>query len=218
MCLETTRTVAGDPVPEDAPERLTPELVLVCPELARFDPAMRLDLDKPAPTAPPAPLQQPEPKRKRPATLAWPLVSAFAPHVAVPIQAPVEKARSSRVRMLLSLVGAALIATMASATFTFAMTGNRSSQATDPLPMRADALVVPEVVGLPYVFAKGVLHDAGYSWRVEGNIKGYAGNIVASQEPAAGTRLTAKDAAAIVLRLERNPEYEERGVPENSSR
>jgi hypothetical protein len=142
---------------------------------------------------------------------------SFAPRLAIPMPPAPGKERPSRFRTFLSLVGVALAAVLTSATITFAMTGDPAPDVESPLQIRPATAVVPEVVGLPYVFAKGMLSDAGYAWRVEGEVEGYSGNIVASQKPAPGAKLAAKDASPIVLHLKRNPEYQERGVPENSS-
>jgi hypothetical protein len=78
-------------------------------------------------------------------------------------------------------------------------------------------LVVPDVRRQAYVFAKGILQDAGFAWRVDGPVKGYAANAVAVQTPAPGTRLVDNGAPTVVLRLERSDEYPERGLPENAS-
>jgi hypothetical protein len=45
----------------------------------------------------------------------------------------------------------------------------------------AQPLLVPDVRGLPLVFAKGVLEDAGFAWKIDGKVKGYAVNLVAGQ-------------------------------------
>jgi hypothetical protein len=78
-------------------------------------------------------------------------------------------------------------------------------------------LVVPDVRRQAYVFAKGILQDAGFAWRVDGSVKGYAANTVVVQAPAPGTRLVDNGAPTVVLRLERSAEYPERGLPENAS-
>ncbi len=50
-------------------------------------------------------------------------------------------------------------------------------------------IVVPDVSGQAYVFAKGMLEDAGFAWHVSGSVQGYAANVVAGQTPAPGTRV-----------------------------
>jgi hypothetical protein len=76
---------------------------------------------------------------------------------------------------------------------------------------------VPDVTRQAYVFAKGMLADGGFAWRVRGPVGGYAANLVAAQDPAPGTRVVDNGAPTIVLRLERNPGYGERGLPENAA-
>lgn len=78
-------------------------------------------------------------------------------------------------------------------------------------------LVVPDVRGLPYVFAKGVLEDAGFAWKVKGKVEGYAANLVNEQSVKPGTRVIDTGAPTIELKLEANPDYEERGVPQAAS-
>ncbi|HEX2504674.1 MAG TPA: PASTA domain-containing protein [Gaiellaceae bacterium] len=78
-------------------------------------------------------------------------------------------------------------------------------------------LRVPDVRGQAYVFAKGILEDAGFSWQVVGPVEGYAANLVAVQSPAPGIEVLDNGAPTIELRLERNPDYAERGLPENTS-
>jgi hypothetical protein len=78
-------------------------------------------------------------------------------------------------------------------------------------------LLVPDVRGLPLVFAKGVLEDAGFAWKVDGKPQGYAVNLVASQKVAPGTKVVDTGAPVIVLRLRENPAYDELGMPMNES-
>lgn len=78
-------------------------------------------------------------------------------------------------------------------------------------------LIVPDVRNLPYVFAKGTLEDAGFAWRVEGSVEAYAVNLVAKQSVEPGTKVVDTGAPTIVLTLKRNPDYEEVGLPDDSS-
>ncbi len=66
---------------------------------------------------------------------------------------------------------------------------------------KAPDLVVPDVRKQAYVFAEGTLGDAGFGWRVEGAVKGYASNMVVSQSPAPGARVVDTGAPTIVLHL-----------------
>src|ERR1051326_8613709 len=48
-------------------------------------------------------------------------------------------------------------------------------------------LVVPDVRGQIYVFAKGILEDDGFAWQVIGSVQGFAANTVVTQKPKPGT-------------------------------
>ena len=89
--------------------------------------------------------------------------------------------------------------------------------AAEPAPKRPEILEVPDVRRQAYVFAKGILQDAGFAWNVEGSVRGYAANTVVAQRPAPGTRVVDNGAPIVVVRLARNTSYSERGLPENSS-
>src|SRR6185312_12204695 len=78
-------------------------------------------------------------------------------------------------------------------------------------------LTVPDVRKKAYVFAKGILQDAGFAWRVEGSVKGFAANTVTVQRPAPGTKVIDNGAPLVVLSLSRNSTYGESGLPENSA-
>jgi hypothetical protein len=78
-------------------------------------------------------------------------------------------------------------------------------------------LMVPDVREKAYVFAKGILQDAGFAWRVDGNVKGFSANTVTVQRPAPGTKVIDNGAPLVVLGLSRNTTYGESGLPENSA-
>jgi hypothetical protein len=84
-------------------------------------------------------------------------------------------------------------------------------------PSAPATLVVPRVRGQAFVFAKGILSDLGFAWRVTGGVNGFAANLVVGQSPAPGTRLVDTGAPTITLRLGRNSKYAEDGIPENFS-
>jgi hypothetical protein len=113
-----------------------------------------------------------------------------------------------------------LVFLLATATLTFAA-GRRIASA--PPAQKAAAvsepavLVVPDVRGQAYVFAKGILEDGGFAWRVTGAVGGFAANLVAAQTPAPGTQVVDTGAPTIVVRLARNPSYAQEGTPENAS-
>ncbi len=78
-------------------------------------------------------------------------------------------------------------------------------------------LTVPDVRKKAYVFAKGILQDAGFAWRVDGTVKGFSANTVTVQRPAPGTKVIDNGAPLVVLSLSRNTTYGESGLPENSA-
>ena len=109
---------------------------------------------------------------------------------------------------------------LATATLTFAATSSvppTSPQQAPAAPVQPQTLVVPDVRGQAYVFAKGMLEQAGFAWRVEGSVKGFAANVVAEQTPAAAAKVVGRGAPIVVLRLSHNGSYKEEGVPENES-
>ncbi len=120
------------------------------------------------------------------------------------------------------LIALVVIWLLAAASWTLAAGGPQGSETatTAPAagePAQPEILVVPDVKPQAYVFAKGILQDEGFAWQVEGPVKGYAANTVATQSPAAGTRVVDNGAPLVVVTLSRSNEYAERGVPENKS-
>jgi len=85
-----------------------------------------------------------------------------------------------------------------------------------PAPVPVATVVVPDVTGQAFVFAKGTLEDTGLAWKVVGNVHGYAANKVSKQTPAAGTKLKDTGAPTITVMLERTA-YPEQGEPEDVS-
>jgi PASTA domain len=121
--------------------------------------------------------------------------------------------------LLPRLVALTVMWLLATSTFTFAA-GKKTTPSPDPARGTApkpEILVVPDVRQKPYVFAKGILQDAGFAWRVDGDVQGYAANTVGLQNPAPGTRVVDNGAPLVALRLVRNKGYGERGLPENDS-
>jgi hypothetical protein len=112
-----------------------------------------------------------------------------------------------------------LVFLLATATLTFAAQRSMVTTPqtkTQPAPAR-EVLVVPDVRGQAYVFAKGMLEDGGFAWQVKGSVDGYAANLVADQAPAPGTRVVDTGAPTILLRLRRNAGYAQQGTPENAA-
>jgi len=85
-----------------------------------------------------------------------------------------------------------------------------------PAPVPVATVVVPDVTGQAFVFAKGTLEDTGLAWKVVGSVHGYAANKVSKQTPAAGTKLKDTGAPTITVTLERTA-YPEQGEPEDVS-
>jgi hypothetical protein len=111
-----------------------------------------------------------------------------------------------------------LVWIIASGTLTFAAdktlvsTAPSKPQAAPPRP----TLVVPDVRGQAFVFAKGILDDTGFAWHVVGSVHGYATNRVVSQTPVPGTRVVDTGAPTIDLHLARGA-YGQSGTPEDTS-
>jgi hypothetical protein len=128
--------------------------------------------------------------------------------------------------LLVRLAALALVALSAATTASSASSGlssgTRAARDADRRSTRAPEraprpLLVPDLHRQPYVFAKSILQDAGFSWRVVGAVQGYAGNTVTWQAPAAGTRVVDTGAPRVSLRLGRPAGYRERGIPSNVS-
>jgi hypothetical protein len=113
-----------------------------------------------------------------------------------------------------------LIWLLAAAGYTFAAGGGGGAVTTTQAADGAEKptiLVVPDVRRQPYVYAKGMLQDGGFAWRVLGDVDGYAANTVTAQSPAPGTRVVDTGAPTVSVRLAKNEEYPEHGLPENES-
>jgi hypothetical protein len=104
--------------------------------------------------------------------------------------------------------------------FATAVPFTRAAEPRAPLPKvthRAPApavLVVPNLRGQAYVFAKGILADEGFAWHVTGG-NGFAANTVVAQSPKPGTRVRDTGAPLVTLTLVRNNSYPESGTPDN---
>ena len=122
---------------------------------------------------------------------------------------------ATTVRRLLALAFAGLLA---SGTLTYGAEVKPAAPAAKPAPApRAATLLVPDVRGQAYVFAKGMLEETGFAWRVKGSVRGFAANTVAAQSPAPGTRVVDTGAPTVTLSLARARGYEQRGAPEDVS-
>jgi hypothetical protein len=112
----------------------------------------------------------------------------------------------------------ALAWVLGTAAFTFAADKTQmigSAPTANPAAAETPELTVPSVTGQAFVFAKGMLEDSGFAWRVVGSVHGYAGNQVIAQSPAAGTRVVDTGAPTVVLNLVRG-KYAQNGVPQDT--
>lgn len=71
--------------------------------------------------------------------------------------------------------------------------------------------------GQAYTFAKGILEDAGFAWRVTGAVQGFPSNRVAGQSPPAGSKVVDTGTPTIVLTLVRDERYTESGEPDDEA-
>src|SRR3954454_5987900 len=111
-----------------------------------------------------------------------------------------------------------IVALLATATITFAAE-TRNTPAGNP-PAEAVApkvLLVPDVRGQAYVFAKSTLEEGGFAWRISGGAKGYAANTVSGQSPAPGSRVYDTGAPTVSLVLRVNAKYPQAGEPDSGS-
>jgi hypothetical protein len=117
---------------------------------------------------------------------------------------------------LAPLVAVALLSTAA---ISFAASGGTgtSAPAAAPSPAAQPLIRVPDIQGKVFVFAKGMLEDAGFAWKVTGSVAGYSANTVATQYPAAGTRVVDNGMPTVRVTLAKNSHYPEKGEPENTS-
>src|SRR2546423_7025961 len=119
----------------------------------------------------------------------------------------------------LSALGLGVVALLTTAALTYAAdqkitTAPRAVPQVTAVPL---ALVVPDVRKQAYVFAKGILVDAGFAWRVQGGVKGFSANTAAAQSTAPGTKVLDNGAPTIMITLARNAKYGQKGTPEDVS-
>ena len=124
-----------------------------------------------------------------------------------------------RLKPLIPRLFASALVSVALASATIALAATTPGSVRPQLPVEPETtkpLRVPDVTGDAYVFAKGILEDAGFAWQVAG-AQGFAVNTVSGQSPAAGTIVIDTGAPTISLTLRRNSTYPELGTPENTA-
>jgi hypothetical protein len=126
-------------------------------------------------------------------------------------------ARTAAVVPRYALLVIVCLLTTAAIAFAADQTSNPARSALPAAPAVPTTLTVPDVRGKAYVFAKGMLEDAGFAWSVGGPVGGYAANLVTAQAPAPGTHVLDTGAPTVSLTLARTGGYRERGAPENTS-
>jgi PASTA domain len=115
----------------------------------------------------------------------------------------------------LAVIGGVLLFASATLTWGAAQRLNATPAKTRTVVTKP-TVVVPDVTGQAFVFAKGSLEDAGFAWHVTGSVHGYSANSVATQSPAAGTKLIDTGAPVVTVALSRG-KYPETGEPEDVS-
>ena len=157
MHVSVSRAPAAEPVPGiPGIERITPELALVCPELAEAARSRLPELDPHLPW-----LVEP---RSRSTNESSVFVPEARPWQRIPVR--------PRLIAAVGIAGASLLATGA---LTFAQVApNSEPRSTPAVESASQLLVVPNVVGKPYVFAKQMLDDSGFAWPLDGPVEGYA--------------------------------------------
>jgi hypothetical protein len=111
-----------------------------------------------------------------------------------------------------------LVWLLATGTLTYAAGTKLSApkKVSAPVATPRPTLIVPDIRGQAFVFAKGILEDGGFAWRVRGSVQGYATNVVATQQPAPGTRVEDTGAPTLTLTMSRGT-YPQDGTPENTA-
>ena len=92
----------------------------------------------------------------------------------------------------LVVLGAVLLFAGGTLTYGAAQRISADAAAKPTAPVSAPTVVVPDIAGQAFVFAKGSLEDDGFAWHVVGPVHGYAVNRVVSQTPVAGTKLVSQ--------------------------
>ena len=108
---------------------------------------------------------------------------------------------SGRILTLPRLTAVAAAALLVSATVSLAADKPMARKPAAHMPMTRQVMVVPDVTHQMFVFASGMLEDAGFGWKVRGSVGGYPANVVVSQSPKPGTHVIDTGAPTITLSL-----------------
>ena len=108
---------------------------------------------------------------------------------------------SRRILTLPRLTAVAAAALLVSATISLAADKPAKMKPAAHVTKTRHVLAVPDVRNQVFVFASGMLEDAGFGWHVRGSVHGFPANVVVSQSPKPGTRVIDTGAPMITLRL-----------------
>jgi beta-lactam-binding protein with PASTA domain len=123
---------------------------------------------------------------------------------------------SRRILTLPRLTAVAAAGLLVSATISLAADKPMARKPAKHAAAARQVMVVPDVRHQVFVFASGMLEDAGFGWKVRGSIHGYPANVVISQRPKPGTRVIDTGAPTITLWLARGSSAE-LGQPQDRS-
>ncbi len=126
------------------------------------------------------------------------------------------RAVSGRILTLPRLTALAAAGLLVSATISLAADKPAAMKPATHAKAAPKVMTVPDVRHQLFVFASGMLEDAGFGWKVRGSVHGYPANLVVSQSPKPGTRVVDTGQPTITLWLAhgRGPEL---GQPEDRS-
>ena len=113
------------------------------------------------------------------------------------------KAVSGRILTLPRVTAVAAAGLLVSATISLAADKPVVRKPASHMPAQHQVMVVPDVTHQMFVFASGMLEDAGFGWKVRGGVAGYPVNVVVSQSPKPGTHVIDTGSPAITLQLAR---------------
>ena len=108
---------------------------------------------------------------------------------------------SGRILTLPRLTAVAAAALLVSATVSLAADKPTVRKPAAHMPATRQVMVVPDVRHQMFVFASGMLEDAGFGWKVRGSVGGFPANVVVSQSPKPGTHVIDTGAPTITLSL-----------------